>query len=148
MSQLLWYKSHLHTTIRSIPLLWRFVSAIVLRSFTIFRYAIIYYVHLNLVSCLGVGMVRRPDTSDTLVYTFNGALHLLSGSSVGALEHLKLAVDESGMLVLAADGLLGTVDKLASDEGVANVLDSHKLDLGVLSSNLLQVLVQVLSVLV
>lgn len=70
------------------------------------------------------------------------------GSSVGALEHLKLAVDESGMLVLAADGLLGTVDKLASDEGVANVLDSHKLDLGVLSSNLLQVLVQVLSVLV
>lgn len=110
--------------------------------------AIIYYVHLNLVSSLRVGMVRRPDTSDTLVYTLNGALHLLSGSTVGALEHLKLAVDESRMLVLATDGLLSAVNKLASNEGVTNVLDGHKLDLGVLRSNLLQVLLEVLSMLV
>lgn len=110
--------------------------------------AIIYYVHLNLVSSLGVGMVRRPDTSDTLVYTLNGALHLLSRSTVGALEHLKLAVDESRMLVLATDGLLSAVDEVASNEGVTNVLDGHELDLGVLRSNLLQVLLEVLSMLV
>lgn len=93
-------------------------------------------------------MVRRPDTSDTLVYALNRALHLLSRSTVGALEHLKFAVDESRVLVLAADGLLGAVDKLASNEGVTNVLDGHKLDLGVLRSDLLKVLLEVLSMLV
>lgn len=111
-------------------------------------HAIIYYVQSDLVSSFGVGMVRGPDTSDTLVYALHGALHLLSGHAVRALEHLELAVNEPRVLVLAADGLLGAVDKLASDEGVADILDGHKLDLGVCRRNLLEVLVKVHSVLV
>lgn len=93
-------------------------------------------------------MVRGPDASDTLIYTLNRALHLLSRGSVGGSKHIQLAVNESRVLVLAANGLLSTIDKLSSDEGVAKVLESHKLNLGVLGGNLLEVLLEVLSVLV
>lgn len=65
-----------------------------------------------------IAVIRRPDTTDTLIQTCHGLLGALQLLAVGLLEDVGLLHDFAGFEVSYANGLLLSIDVVTLDNRV------------------------------